>query len=109
MSCGPRLQRALVLLFSYRRIENGTERGPAQLYLLLSLSLLVSLRVLRAMLASTLVFLSLFGALVAAQDTASVVCIAGQCVQGFTNLTREFSSLAHLTRRLTRSVQSVLR
>ncbi|KAL5487462.1 hypothetical protein ACEPAI_5570 [Sanghuangporus weigelae] len=40
------------------------------------------------MLASTLfVFLSFFGALVVAQNTPSVVCIAGQCVQGFTNLT----------------------
>ncbi|KAL5527982.1 hypothetical protein ACEPAG_6783 [Sanghuangporus baumii] len=40
------------------------------------------------MLASTLfVFLSFLGALVVAQNTPSVVCIAGQCVQGFTNLT----------------------
>ncbi|KAL5507676.1 hypothetical protein ACEPAH_5294 [Sanghuangporus vaninii] len=39
------------------------------------------------MLASTLFgFLLFFGALVVAQDTPSVVCIAGQCVQGFTNL-----------------------
>ncbi|OCB91987.1 hypothetical protein A7U60_g695 [Sanghuangporus baumii] len=40
------------------------------------------------MLASTLfVFLSFFDALVVAQNASSVVCIAGQCVQGFTNLT----------------------
>ncbi|KAH8103185.1 hypothetical protein DFH11DRAFT_1735039 [Phellopilus nigrolimitatus] len=39
------------------------------------------------MFASFFSILSIFGALVAAQETASVVCIAGQCVQGFTGLT----------------------
>ncbi|EJD01756.1 uncharacterized protein FOMMEDRAFT_126919 [Fomitiporia mediterranea MF3/22] len=39
------------------------------------------------MFASVIAFFSVFSALAAAQNTPSVVCIAGQCVQGFTNLT----------------------
>lgn len=47
------------------------------------------------MFASTLALLSIsiFGAAVSAQDSAAVVCIAGQCVEGFTSLARKFLGL----------------
>ena len=45
------------------------------------------------MITFVLVLISILSTSIVAQDSAKVVCIAGQCVQGFTNLARKLLTL----------------